>query len=86
MKAQLLGKKGMLKKLGGSTRKLSLRDRRCLNGDKLSLSVSKESSSKNHPVQRLKQGEYDIFTEHLLVVSEDGDDDTLEQSINMFLD
>ena len=86
MKAQLPDKRGMFTKLGGSTRKLSLRERRRPNCDKLSLSVSKESKKQDHPVHRLKQGEYDIDTEHLLVVSEDGSDDAFEQSINMFLE
>ena len=78
MKAQLSDKRGMFSKLGKSTRKLSLRDRRGSNCDKLSLSLSKESKKLDHPVHRLKQGEYDVDTEHLLVVSEDGSDDTLE--------
>ena len=54
MKAQLPDKSGMFSKLGGSQRKLSLRDRRRPNCDKLSLSISKESKKQDHPVHKLK--------------------------------
>ena len=87
MKAQLTEKRGVFTKLGGSSRKLSLRERRMKGGSDLTLSVTKQSEKPDHPIQKLKQGDYDIQTAHLLLVSEDGcEDDTLENSINAFLE
>ena len=86
MKAQLTSKRRVLTKLGGSSRNLSLRERRMKAGSDLTLSVNKQSEKPDHPVQKLKQGDYDIQTAHLLIVSEDGCEDTLENSINAFLE
>ena len=78
MKAQLPEKRSMFSKLGGSQRKLSLRERRKQGSENFSLSVSTTSKKLMHPVQKLKQGDYDIDTEHLLVSSEGNFDDNLE--------
>lgn len=87
MKAQLSEKRGMFSKLGGSSRKLSLRERRMQASSDLTLSVNRESEKPEHPVQKLKRGDYDVRTDHLLFVTEDGAaDETLENSISAFLE
>ena len=87
MKAQLFEKRGMFSKLGGSTRKLSLKERRMPASSDLTLSAKTSSEKPDHPVQKLKRGDYDVNTDHLLFVSDGGSvDDKLENSINAYLE
>ena len=68
---------------GSGKKKSSLSDRRLLSGSKLTLSVTKRTKNQKNPLQQLREGVYDIHTNHLNTVSNDPDD--TESVIDTFL-
>ena len=69
---------------GNKKRRPSLRDRRLPSLEKLTLSVTNKSKSQKHPLKQLREGAYDIHTDHLSTASTI--DDNIEQLINSYLD
>ena len=71
-------------RLNTKERPLSLRERRLQSTSKLSLSISKQSTTAKHPKQMLRDGEYDLSKDHLEVVK--NPDNALEIKILAFLE
>ena len=60
-------------------KKLSLFERRLKSSKKLSIAITDNSSGTKDPVKKLKQGDYDVVSDHI------GSETELERNIDAFL-